>query len=743
MANDRLFELGYIGSCQVRNRIVMAPLGNINMADPVGRPLQKMIAYFTERAKGGTGLLITGMIPVSYGIDPSVSEDNDTTYLPRIDGTSRTRLAGWRDLTAAVHPYDAKIFIQLSAGVGRVGSPEPALKLKLPRSASWNRNFYVPQVPHAPLSDRAIRRIVRSFGQSAANARDCGFDGVELHGHEGYLMDQLTSAPWNRRRFGRYRDKARFALDVVEEIKGRCGRDFPIVYRLGLTQALEQAYGADVFGKRFRGAERTVDEGLALCRALAGAGVDAFDVDKGCYDDWFYPHPPAYFEDMPYAREMAGALKAELARAGLGAKVIAVGKLGKPEVAERVLAEGLADFVMLGRPLLADPYWPEKVRQGRDREVIHCIGDQEACLHEVIHGGHPACSVNPYTGFEDVRRLVPAERPKRVAVIGAGPAGCEAAKTAFLRGHQVTLFEKGDGVGGQLRLAAKLAIKHDIRRYLENLQYQMDQLQERGLDIRYSTGVSAEGLAGAAAGGLGKAYDAVICCNGLTPAIPRLEGLDQIPHAEARAFLAGDLKLPARTRRVTVIGGGAVGCEIAYALARERGLEVTVVEMLPDLMKGVVHANRAMLLWMMMGRGSPSDRPGDALAKPVRAYTASRVVGLEPGRVLIEANHGRGNPFTPWTTLIPDNVHNPFARRLSPGNVENLDIETDFVVFATGGRPDDSLYFKLLAGTSPGDGASPGPDRGPHLAVYRAGDAFKVAGVWQAVSAANEVARFI
>ncbi len=722
MASWRLFEPGNIGTCGLKNRIVMAPLGNINMADPIGRPLEKMIAYFAERAKGGTGLLITGMVPVSYGIDPSVSEDNDTTYLPRIDGTSRTRLAGWRDLAAAVHPYDAKILVQLSAGVGRVGSPEPALKLKLPRSASWNRNFYVPQVPHAPLSDRAIRRIVRSFGQSAINAKACGFDGVHLHGHEGYLMDQLTSAPWNRRRFGRYSDKARFALDVVKEIKDRCGRDFPVVYRLGLTQALQQAYGPEVFKKRFRGMERTVEEGLELCRALAEAGVDAFDVDKGCYDDWFYPHPPAYFDDMPYVREMAGALKGYLVREKLPAKVIAVGKLGKPEVAERVLEEGLADFVMLGRPLLADPYWPAKVREGRTREVVHCIGDQEACLHELIQGGHPACSVNPYTGFEDVRRLARAEKAKRVAVVGAGPAGCEAARTAFLRGHQVTLFEKGDGVGGQLRLSAKLSLKHDLRRYVDNLQYQMDRLQKQGLDVRYGAEVLPEQLR--------DGYDAVICCTGLKPAVPAIEGLDEVPHTEARAFLADDLRLPAGARRVTVVGGGVVGCELAYTLARERGLEVTVVEILPVLMKGVVHANRAMLLWMMMGRGSPSDQREAVLANPVTAYTASRVVRFAPGKVFIKANRGRRDPYTPWATLIPDNVQNPFARKLNHADVEDVTIDTDHVIFATGGRPDDSLYFALLA-----DG--PGP------AVHRVGDSSRVAGVWEAVTAANEVARFI
>ena len=161
-----------------------------------------MIDYFVERAKGGTGLLITGLVPVSYGIDPTVSEDNDTTYFPRIDGSSRTRLAGWRDLAAAVHAYDAKIFIQLTAGFGRVGSPEPFLKGKILKSASINRNFYVPQVPHFPLSDRKIRKMVKSFGQCAVNAKVSGFDGVHLHGHEGYMMDQLTSAPWNRRKLG-------------------------------------------------------------------------------------------------------------------------------------------------------------------------------------------------------------------------------------------------------------------------------------------------------------------------------------------------------------------------------------------------------------------------------------------------------------------------------------------------------------------------------------------------------------
>src|SRR5690554_2496194 len=621
----------------------MAPMGNINMADPIGRPTQKMIDYFLERARGGTGLLITGLIPVSYGVDPTVSEDNDTTYFPRIDGSSRTRLAGWRDLAAAVHAFDAKIFIQLTAGLGRVGSPEPFLKGKLLKSASINRNFYVPQLPHLPLTNRKIKKMVRSFGQCAVNAKVSGFDGIHLHGHEGYMMDQLTSAPWNRRRFGRYKNKFRFAVDVVREIKRVCGEDFPVVYRIDLTQALRETYGTEIFSRRFRGMERTIEEGLEFCRVLAEAGVDAFDVDKGCYDNWFWPHPPAYFPDIPYVEETAGRLKEYFNKEKIKAQVIAVGKLGVPKRAVEVLDKGWADFFMLGRPLLADPYWPRKVKENRVQKITHCIGDQEGCIHSFIMGGHPCCAVNPYAGFEATKKLSKAEKVKKVAVVGAGPGGCEAAKTALARGHQVTIFEKTDQVGGQLTAGSKMQIKHDIARYLANLQHQMDMLGLSGLEIKYNTVVEAKDLKGK--------FEVIICANGLTPVIPEIKGKEQVRSIEARELLFTNLKLPGDVKKVTVIGGGVVGCEVAYSLAYEKGLAVTIVEMLPDLMTGTVHANRSMLLWMMMGKGSPSGKQKDALIKPVKVFTSSRVVELAPEKAVIMANRKRKDPYRPWATL--------------------------------------------------------------------------------------------
>ncbi|MDD3852184.1 MAG: FAD-dependent oxidoreductase [Syntrophomonadaceae bacterium] len=720
MSFTHLFEPGYIGNCRVKNRIIMAPIGNINMADPIGRPLPKMIDYFVERARGGTGLLITGLIPVSFGIDPTISEDNDTSYFPRIDGSSRTRLAGWRDLIAGVHAYDARLFIQLTAGLGRVGSPESMLKGKILKSASLNRNFYVPQLPHFPFSDRAIKKMVKSFGQSAINAKVSGADGIQLHGHEGYLMDQLTSQPWNRRKLGRYRNRYQFALDVVAEIQRACGEEFPIIYRIDLTQGLRESYGEKIFKQRFRGIERSVQEGLEFCRELASAGVAAFDVDKGCYDNWFYPHPPAYFDDIPYVEETAGKLKSYFDQHQVKARIIAVGKLGRPERAEEVLEQGWADFVMLGRPLLADPYWPQKVREGRIREIIHCIGDQEGCIQSFILGGHPCCAVNAYTGFEDTKKLTPASRIKTVAVVGAGPAGCEAARTALARGHQVTLFEKKAQIGGQLIIGASMRIKHDLATYLSNLQYQMQQLAAQGLDLRLGQEATLTDLK--------EKYEVIICGTGLHAGMPVIEGMDAMPHAEVRQFLSAGMQLPPEAKRVTIVGGGLTGCELAYTLVSERKVEVTLVERQDNLMSGVVQANRAMLLWMLMGKGSPGKMP--PLTNPVSAYTSSEVIRIETGKVLIKANRKRKDPYTPWQTLIPDNIHNPFDKKLKQTDVETISLETDYLIFATGGQSNYDLYYQLLE-------TNAAPE------VYCVGDAQHPARVWEAVTSANEVARFI
>ena len=721
MGRDILFEPINIGGCKIKNRLVMAPMGNINMADPIGRPLNKMIEYFGLRAKGGCGLLITGLVPVSYGIDHTVEEDNDTTYFPRIDGSSRTRMSGWRDLTSKVHAYDSKIFMQLTAGLGRVGSPESFLKGKMLKSASINKNFYVPVVPHLPLTDRAIKKIVKSFGQCAVNAKACGFDGIHLHGHEGYLMDQLTSKPWNRRKFGRYSNLHQFAIDVVKEIKHRCGDDFPIIYRIDLTQGLRESYGDEIFKKRFKNMERSIEDGLKLCKELAQAGVDAFDVDKGCYDNWFYPHPPAYFKDMIYVKEMAGVLKEYFKKENIDKPVIAVGKMGKPEIAEKVLKNEYADMVMLGRPLLADPYWPDKVKQDKEDEINHCIGDQEGCVHSFIHGGHPCCTVNPYTGFEDVKKLEITNEPKNVAVIGAGPAGIEASKTLIDRNHKVTLFEAKSKIGGQFELNDEISIKHDVKRYLKNQRHIIEKYIDKGLILKLNTKPDIKELE--------ENFDVVILATGVKENIPKIKGVEKVKATTAREFLENKLQLPQNTKEILVVGGGAVGCEIAYTIAKENDVQVTIVEMQKYLMNNIVHSNRSMLLWLMSGMGSTTDKVNDRLNRKVKAYTSSKVMAFKENEALLEVNKERINPYTPWETLIPENIHNPFEKKLNDKNTEEISIKTDFVIFAMGAKENDDLYEKLK--------------NNKKLQVYNVGDSKKLASAWEAINDANEIARGI
>jgi len=210
-----IFSPVEINKITIKNRLVMAPMGNISMCDETGRPNDRMLQYFFERAKGGVGLITTGLVPICHGLDPSVTEPGQLSYFPRID-RSRTVYAGWRDLSAGVHSYGAKIFIQLTPGLGRVGNPQCLLNFKkFPKSASMNPNFYMPQIPSTRLSDRKAKKIIKNAGQASADAKAFNIDGVYLHGHEGYLLDQMTNTAFNRRKMGRYADWQAFGLAPI------------------------------------------------------------------------------------------------------------------------------------------------------------------------------------------------------------------------------------------------------------------------------------------------------------------------------------------------------------------------------------------------------------------------------------------------------------------------------------------------------------------------------------------------
>jgi len=715
---DSLFSPLRVNRMTLKNRLVMAPMGNVDMCDETGRPNDKMLQYFFARAKGGTGLLTTGLIPISHGVDSTVTELGQLSYFPRID-RSRTVLVGWRDLAQGVHAFGSRIFIQLTPGLGRVGNPQCLItQHKFPVSASWNPNFYIPQIPCRPLTDAQLGRIIKNGGQAAADALACGLDGVYLHGHEGYLLEQLTNPAFNRRKTGKYADWQRFGLDLVREIRRRTGKSYPIMYRIDLSLALNETYGEGMNTpalKKFKNG-RSVRDTLEYMANLVAAGVDLFDVDLGCYDNWWLPHPPAgmpagcFLEVAKTAKDYF-AEKKILSNAGIPVPIVAVGKLGYPDLAEKALRDGMCDMIMLGRPLLADPEWPNKAYAGRTADIRPCIGCQEGCINEFVDGGHPQCAVNPRTGFEDVKPEIPpkAENSKRIAVVGGGPAGVTFALRAARRGHAVDLYEKGE-IGGKIVPGSVPKNKFDFENYLLYLRRSLECAVRAGSVALLRAEATAESLKD-------RGYDAIVTAVGTKPVTLRLDGLDKVRTAQATDILTHPEALQS-VKTVVVIGGGTVGCETAYWLSFEQKKDVTVVEMLPNLMDGVCTANRGHLLHYMRENG-------------VKALNCTAVLGFAENAVKVRRNADKNvpDPYNTWQPILPKNIPNPLAPKLGDEPREET-LPADLVIFAMGGRPDDSLYTALSA-------AHAAPE------LYNIGDSFAGGRVLEANRAAAALAEKI
>ena len=714
-----MFSPIQINRLTVKNRLVMAPMGNCQMAEETGRPNDKMLRYFFARAEGGVGLLTTGLVPISHHIDASVTEKGNYSYFPRIDGT-RTNFMGWRDLAQGVHARGSRIFIQLTPGLGRVGNPQCLLtKLQLPVSASLNPNFYLPDVPCRPLTDLECNRIIANAGQAALDAKVMGLDGVYLHGHEGYLLDQLTSPAFNRRKIGKYADWQRFGIDLVKRIRQKAGDDYPIMYRIDLSLALEETYGERMETvrtlKKFRGG-RSISDTLNYMENLVKAGVDIFDVDLGCYDNWWLPHPPAgmpagCFLDVAKVAKEYFAARGIRSNAGVEVPVVAVGKLGYPDIAEKALRDGKADMIMLGRPLLADENWCAKAYAGQVREIRPCIGCQEGCVNEFVEGGHPQCAVNARTGFEDLYPAEPpkAEEKKRVAVVGGGCAGLNFAITAARRGHTVEVFEKSGVLGGKMLAAGAPLSKFDLRNYADWLIARAQGTE--GVTIHLNTAVTTEALKEAG-------YDAVVFANGAKETQPKLPGLEDVRHVEATHLLTHPGELQSGDKKIVVVGGGAVGLECAYWLATEHRRDVTCVEMLSYFEDGACTANRGHLIHYFEAEGG-------------KLINCARVLRFENGHVVMARNRAKAvpDPYCTWTPIIPKNVENPLAPKMT--NEEFIEqIPADLVVMAIGGRGDDGPFLEAQR-------AHVAPE------IHTIGDSYNTQGpgnIWQATKAAYNLA---
>ncbi len=545
-----------IGNVEIKNRIAMAPMGIGGLVNIDGSMGPRAIDYYMERVRGNVGLIITSNFKV----------ENDIDLLPlSFMSVSPGALGPFAELAEAAHAFGTKIFVQLTAGFGRVANPR-MLRGK-PVSASAVPNYWDPTLTCRELTTEEVEKIVKALGPAAQILAEAGIDGIELHGHEGYLFDQFATALWNHRTDkygGDLAERLNFPIEVLREIKRRLGQDFPVQYRFGLKHYIKGLRAGALAGEDYVEVGRDVEEGLQMAKMLEEAGFDALHVDAGCYDSWYWAHPPGYQKHgciVDMAAEVKKVVKIP---------VIAIGRLDVPELAEQVTAGSKADIIALGRGLLADPYWVKKIEDGRHEHICPCVGCLEGCMGRLAAGKPISCAVNPACGRERAYALQPAHEKKKVMIVGGGVAGMEASRVATLRGHEVSLYEKTDKLGGHVIEASVPSFKEDDGRLLNWYSRELGNL---GIEIHLNTEVTPE-LA------RGKDPDIVIVATGSKPILLNVPGVDKEKVITASDLLLGK-KQPGE--KVVVVGGGKVGCETALWLAQQ-SKKVTLIEKLNDLM---------------------------------------------------------------------------------------------------------------------------------------------------------------
>ena len=561
-----LFREGHIGKLKIRNRIVMSPMMT-HFGGIMGEVTQQTIDHYVARAKGGVGLIITGgtefyPFPTSrldtYGGGLSVAEDKYKK--------------GLADLAEAVHAWGSKIFLQISHS-GRTQSAaslrgyQPVSSSPVPATRPGG-DYPTPRA----LTRGEIHEFIVRWAQGALRAKQAGFDGVNLHMAHGTLMTSFISPLLNKREDefgGSLENRMRFPTGVVRRIKELCGADFPVDVR----------FSADEFKE---GGVTTKDSPL-IAQMFVEAGADCINVSSAFYDN-LHKSNDIMRNQEGWKRYIWQAVKR-----GLNVPTIACGGLRHPEFCEKVLAEGDADFVGLGRTLLADPQWPIKAAEGGLDDIRHCISCL-VCLQHVFATGANRCAINPDWGRgKDFTEIKPATKAKKVMVIGAGPGGMEAARVATMRGHEVTLYDKQKEKGGQLLFAAKPPGKEKL---LWVRDYEETQLKKLKVKVELGTEVTLELVAS-------KKPDVVIVATGAEPLIPDIPGIKGKNIVRAIDVLGGKVEI--KNQKGVIAGGGMIGTEVGEFLI-DRGNKVTIVEMLPTIASDMEPLNRQGLLEALEGK---------------------------------------------------------------------------------------------------------------------------------------------
>jgi len=561
-----LFSPGRIGPLEIKNRIVMNAMGTL-LENKDGSVSDRLIDYYEARAKGGAGLIVTchtRVVPhprYAKGEDWMGNAIWEDKYLP-----------GWTELANRVHRHGAKIFIQLGHD-GRQGlsvGHDGRLERVAPSPVSCP---YIGEIPRE-LCVEEIEELEDKFVDSAVRSREAGLDGIGLHAAHGYLLGQFISPSSNKRtdRYGgSLENRLRFLIEIIKKIRSTVGNDYPLLLRMNSYEPVPDGL--------------TLEDARVIAPILVEAGLDAVDVSAGTYAHMELVIPPGEFHPG------FNAVGAETIKNVVPVPVVVNGRINDPIIAERLLAEGRADFVGMSRPFLTDPEWPQKAAAGNCEDIRRCIGCCQGCLHpDGIFGGNPiSCVLNPEVGREKEVLLTKAPKAKNVVVIGGGPCGLEASRVAALRGHDVTLFEKADRLGGQFTISANAPFRQDNAVAIGWLSAQA---AKNGVKVELGKEATAELVETLRP-------DAVVIASGAVPLIPDIPGIDRANVVTAVDVLAGRINV---SGKVLIVGGGLVGCETADFLG-ERGLDITIMEMTADIAVDCPVTSKGLLLKRLSGYG--------------------------------------------------------------------------------------------------------------------------------------------
>jgi 2,4-dienoyl-CoA reductase-like NADH-dependent reductase (Old Yellow Enzyme family)/thioredoxin reductase len=687
MSYDMLFSPMKIGNCEIKNRIVMAPMlmgfGQLN-----GKATKQMMDYYEERAKGGTGLIITEIT--------RIDDKTGAAAFKQLGISHDYQIKPLKQMADRIHSHGAKLFIELhhpgrqnlgllihtvpvSIGCNTVMPFFENLMYKfVPLGVKLMQKDLVPKVvcPSAversyfansknrELKKSEIKKIINEFIAGAVRVKKADCDGVELHATHGYLIQQFLS-PFTNRRTDEYggslENRMRFLIEIVEGIKRECGKDFPLIVRLSADECYDR------IGEKGKG--YSLSDGVEMAKILEKAGVDAIDVSSASYDTFNYWLEPTSFE-LGWRKHMAAAIKN-----AVSIPIIAANLIRTPEQAERQLEEGVQDFIALGRPQIADPYWANKAMEGRADDIKRCI----CCLYciesmqeNAFIGSHGRCSVNPFVGKETFE--FPKDGAGKTAVIiGAGVAGLMAAELMAKRGFKTVVLEKQSRVGGQMLLAAAPPHKEKLNWCVEDLY---NAAVKSGVDFRMNTTADVDLV-------LSFNPYAVFIATGANALKPKnIKGSDRPNVFTSTDVLNGTADI--KNSKVAVIGSGMTGLETAEFLC-EKGNNVTVVEMADEIAPGTWMQHRDDILPRLN-------------AFDVKFYTSYKLTAIHDDGIHIESTKTR----------------------------EVKGVEADYVVLALGSKSDKSIYEKLLTRTK---------------RVFLIGDSDKVGRIANATASAFEAVK--